>query len=111
MPQVQMELGDGTIVDDPDQEQVAGAVGRLSPGMWSVVLDRGPGGFMQVAYGTEVGLDEGEFLVIRHPVPGQAGFQLVERDLYEVMAAFKAYARGEDDWATRFAWEALDWPD
>jgi hypothetical protein len=102
--------GDGlAAVADPTGEEVSRAVSLLGQRYAYLILERGPGHFVQAAHGaTAGGLADGWYAVEYRDGSADAHFRRETRDLATVIGVFDDFVRGDDSWRAHEDWRP--WP-
>jgi hypothetical protein len=79
-------------------------VRRLSPRNWFVIVERDDA-WAQVGYGPRAGARPGWYALEHHTGAGHRRTDF--SDLAEVIVALQGFARGDEAWSRRFAWNRI----
>lgn len=103
-PELRLSVCDGARIENPDTAALEAAVGRLSPGNWFLVLDRGDH-YLQVGLGEQAKAPAGRYVLELRQGQRDRHFRAEVAERAEVVRAFTGFAAGHDSWQQEFAWE------
>ena len=93
---MELSLADGSRHPDPSRRRIRSAIDHLSTRRWFVTLsDDDAGSFVQVAWGTQVNLRDGDFLLETKGPHVEGHLATVVMSLDEVHDAFERFAAGD----------------
>ena len=102
---MELSLADGTRHLRPSRRRIRNAIDHLSTRRWFVTLaDDGSGSFVQAAWGTQVNLRDGDFLLETKGPHVDGHVATVVMSLEEVQFAFERFAAGDPSWTDRHQW-------
>ena len=102
---MELSCADGTRHPRPSRRRIRNAIDHLSTRRWFVTLaDDDSGSFVQAAWGTQVNLRDGDFLLeTKGPyVDGHVATVVMSPE--EVHIAFEGFAAGDPSWTDRHQW-------
>ena len=104
---MELSLADGSRHPDPSRRRIRSAIDHLSTRRWFVTLsDDDAGSFVQVAWGTQVNLRDGDFLLETKGPHVEGHLATVVMSLDDVHDAFERFAAGDQSWIRQHRW----WP-
>jgi hypothetical protein len=101
-----LESGDGSVIVDPDPEDMRSQLGNLSRTNFCAFLEREEGSFVQVGVGQRAGnVPEGKFALEYREGADDPLFRVLVDDLDDAVALFEDFAAGRDSFKGAYAWD------
>jgi hypothetical protein len=92
---------------NPGAARIEQALRRLSVDNWFVLMERDDDWWIQVGYGEQAGTRPGWYALERREGSAENHYGTTVSDLNEVIRAFQKYAKSDESWTRRFAWNKV----
>ncbi|MGW5611641.1 hypothetical protein ACWEWI_37390 [Streptomyces sp. NPDC003753] len=104
---VTLEFSDGSVINDPSQDDVTRALNSLSPDDWYVILETRPGWFIQVGFGVAAGIPAESYVLEVKDGSEDKHYRTVVTELSQIINAFSETLSGNSGWRADFRFSSV----